>query len=332
MLHFALFAALLFTQASWASNFTKCHEDVKQAYKYVDGKHLYYTKYGWIFFSKEQDDRYETIQSQLGLYHFSNDDKRKPLKILKRHPKVVASITKNTLSKNRITNEGLALDRLALLEKYAHTGSAVFGACCTLRGFVSDNGVVTSEYLFRALEHKGSFATAGISFESIKGKIIVTEINPFFEFNPFKVGDEILFFDGKKRSFDTLAKEILFSKIGSKHFFKVKRKGQLEGIKIFFKERLGGGIVADTYLEHLGFSFSHDLKILAIDKKSEAAKWGLKVGDRLYSLNNTLVESDSHLRKLLQQPLEKNMRIMFERNGLAFNTYFSSDHKLTLQK
>jgi hypothetical protein len=325
--------SLFITASLNASNFKKCHQDVKKSYKFSQGKHLYHTRYGWLFFSDKPEKNYISYEPLLGLYILSPKDAHAQLKMLNRHPKDVAVLTNKTFEKKRIINEGLGIDRLALLDHSTYTGTALFGACCTLRAFAVGNELVTSDYLLHYLRNKQAFATAGIRFEKIKGKIIVVDVNPFFEFNPFKVGDEIIYFNGKKRSMDSLAKEILFSKVGSKHFFKVKRNGKLEGLSLYFKKRLGGGVLADTYLEHFGFRFNRDMKIVFIEKGSLASIRGLKAGDKLISLNNEVVLDDASLRKVVQKPFKKEqLRLLFERHGLAFNIYFPTKQMLTLQK
>ncbi len=331
------FAYILITlnifTALHADEFSHCFSQVKKSYQYSQSKHLYHTKYGWVLFSPTFVDSALRNEPLLGLYIMDESKGGQRLKMLNRHPKDVAAITSTTVLKNRIVNEGLNLDRLAILKKKSYKGLALFGACCTLRGFVADEGVVTSEMMLRFLRDHERFATAGVRLAKVKGKTVVESVNPFFASNPFRVGDEILFFDGKKRSFDTLSKEILFAKVGSKHNFRVKRNGSSEGLQVYLKERLGGGVLAETYLEQYGLRMNSNLEIVVIDDKSVANTLGLMVGDALKAIDNSVVSSDRSVRALFAKGRPaKSMRLLIERHGLQFSVYFPKDIMLTLDK
>ena len=328
-----LFITLNLFTTLYADEFAHCFTQVKQSYKYSQSKHLYHTKYGWILFSPTFVDDALRSEPLLGLYLMDESKGGQRLKMLDRHPNDVAAITSITVLKNHIVNEGLNLDHLAVLKKKSYKGLGLFGACCTLRGFVADEGVVTSEMMLHFLRDNKRFATAGIRLEKIKGKTLVQSVNPFFASNPFRVGDEILYFDGKKRSFDTLTKEILFAKVGSKHQFRVKRNGSSEGLQIYLKKRLGGGVLAETYLEQYGLRMDSNLNIVVIDDKSVASSLGLMVGDTLKSIDNKVVSSDSSVRALFAKGRPtKLMRLLIERKGLQFSVYFPKDIMLTLDK
>ncbi len=316
-----------------ADDYANCRLEVEKSYKFFQGKHSYQTPFGWLLFSKEPIENYQRSEPLLGLYLLNEKQKKAALKVLKRHPKNVAAITKAAFAKNRIVNEGLGLDRLAVLKEPSFEGTALFGACCTLRGFVTPYGVVTSDYLLRFLKQKKPFATAGIRLKEIKGKIIVAEVNPFFASNPFVKGDEILFMDGKGHTLATLTNSILFSKVGSKHAFRIKRQGLERGVQIYLKERLGGGVLAETYIEQYGFRFNRDLEIVFIDNKSIAYQLGLKTGDTLRSINNISVKSDKDVRDFFIQGIpDQKLRLLFERSGLQFNAYIPNNIMLTLHK
>jgi hypothetical protein len=329
----SLLLLLNFFSNLWADDFANCRKEVKKSYKFSQGHHHYKSRYGWLLFSEKPIKNYLRSEPLLGLYLLSEPQKNKALKVIQRHPQEVASITQAAFQKNRIIYEGLGLDELALLKEPSYKGTAVFGACCTIRGFVTSFGVVTSDYMLRFLEDKKPFATAGMRIKKQKGKIVVTEINPFFESNPFKVGDQILYMDGKKHSLASLTRKILFSKVGSKHYFRVKRQGTEVGLQIFLKERLGGGVLGETYLEQYGLRVNPHLEIISIDKGSFVQKMGLKTGDVLKSLNNQNVNSDKELRSLLLKGIpEGKMRLLFQRNGLQFSIFVPNNIMLTLDK
>ena len=326
----SLYLFLAFITLAYAADFNHCHQEVKKSYKFSQGSHYYHTTYGWLVHSKKPVKDFAFSEPLLGLYLLKKD-KLPKLKILNRYPNDVASISFEAKLPNRLLNEGLGIDRLARLKYKSFEGAGIFGACCTLRGINTLEGVVTSDYILRFIRDKKRFASAGVRFKIMNGKIVVAAINPFFASNPFKVGDEILYFDGYKLSLETLTKRILFSTVGSKHFFRVKRKGKMVKVAIFFKERLGGAILADTYLEHYGFQFNPNLEIVSVRKNSIVGKLGLLPGDRLTSINNISVKNDEDIRALLSQGIQKEtMRLLLERKGLQFNIYLPSNIMLTL--
>jgi len=332
VLRLALLLLLLnFSPLLFAANFDNCHKDVKKSYKFSQNRHFYHTKFGWLVYSKEPLKTFDRSEPLLGLYLFNDKDKKHQLKVLNRYPKDVASISFETKKTNRIVNEGLGIDTLAELKHKSFSGAGIFGSCCTLRGINTDNGVVTSDYILRFLKDKKRFASAGVRLHLVKGKIKIAAVNPFFASNPFKKGDEIIYFDGYKLSLEKLTKRILFSKIGSKHYFRIKRNGKDLKVAIFFKERLGGAILADTYLEHYGFQFDTNLRIVSVRKNSIVGKLGLLSGDRLKSINNVSVKDDASVRALLAKAVKtEKMRLLIERDGLQFNIYLPSNIMLTL--
>lgn len=334
MLRFAFLLILSsFIAVVYANDFNHCHQEVKKSYKFSQDRHYYHTKYGWLVFSTKHMMGATRSEPLLGLYLFKDKEDRGFLKVLKKHPKEVAAITAKSMKRNRILNEGLGIDRLAALKYKSFQGAGIFGSCCTLRGINSDLGVVTSDYIFHFLKNKKRFATAGIRVSDIDGKLIVTDINPFFASNPFKKGDEILYFDGYKYSLESLTRKILFSSVGSKHYFRIKRNGSMLKKGIFLKERLGGAILADTYLEHYGFQFDTNLVMVSVRPKSIVGKLGLLPGDILKSINNTLVKNDTDIRTFLNKGLKtETMRLIIERDGLQFTIYLPSNIMLTLQK
>lgn len=326
-----VFLTLLTT--SFASDFNHCHQEVKKSYKFSHDNHYYKTKYGWLVFSNKQVDGFIRSEPLLGLYLLKDTSKKQSIKVLNKYPKDVATISFETMKRNRIINEGLGIDILAKLKYESFQGAGIFGACCTLRGINTNLGAVTSDYILRFLRDKKRFASAGMRLSKIKGKLIVTDVNPFFASNPFKKGDEILYFDGYKYSLKSLTKKILFSKVGSKHYFRIKRKGSMVKIAIFFKERLGGAILADTYLEHYGFQFDTKLDIVSVRKDSIVGKLGLLPGDRLKAINNIQMKHDSDIRGFLDKAIKtEKMRLLMQRDGLQFNIYLPSNIMLTLQK
>ena len=319
------------TTSFYASDFDHCHQEVKKSYKFSQNRHYYKTPYGWLVFSNKHLDGFLRSEPLLGLYLFKDKTDKQVIKVLNRYPKDVAAISPASMKRNRIMNEGLGIDRLALLKEKSFQGAGIFGACCTLRGINSGLGVVTSDYILHFLRDKKRFATAGMRVSEIDGKLIVTAVNPFFAYNPFKKGDEILYFDGYKYSLETLTRKILFSSVGSKHYFRIKRKGSMVKVNTIFKERLGGAILADTYLEHYGFQFDTNLEVVSVRKESVVGKLALLPGDILKAINNIQMKSDSDIRAFLNRGIKtEKMRLLIERDGLQFNIYLPSNIMLTL--
>ncbi|WP_457747397.1 DUF7488 domain-containing protein [Sulfurimonas sp.] len=227
------------------------------------------------------------------------------------------------LVNNKVSYEGeftqnqIGLNRLAHYSEALIYPALVTSSCCSLEGIVTQRGIIQKEYLKRFVTSKNTqYGDIGIRLKNDNNAVIVTDIDPYFANNPFKQGDCIVKFDGKKVSrASVLMRTILFSKIGTKHKVKVKRAKKYFTFLLTTAKRYGGGDLSDTFLESQGVFFSRDLSLVEI--KKHFREYGLKKGDRLLQINNTKVKNQKELQIYIQKNPNYS-KLLFERNHFQF--------------
>ncbi|MEA3331586.1 MAG: PDZ domain-containing protein [Campylobacterota bacterium] len=228
-----------------------------------------------------------------------------------------AGVDKKMAIEGKILKRQVGLNSFAKYSEPLFVPSLLLTSCCSLEGIVTSKGIIEKEYIDRFVNvKKVSYADIGIRVEDKNKDIVVNAINPYMKGNPFKLGDFILEFDGKKvKTSAVLMRKILFSKIGSIHKVKVKRGRKVLTLKVKGKKRYGGGYLSDTFLEFLGLSFDKNLYIVKIEKKAE--KYGLKLGDRLLQINQTDIFNEEDIIKTILQT-KNSSNLLLQRDGFQF--------------
>ena len=149
-----------------------------------------------------------------------------------------------------------------------------------------------------------------------KKLVIVKSSNPFMNNNPFKKDDCILALDDKiVKDSASFMRDILFSKIGSKHKVKIKRGSKTLIFNVTSQKRFGGGYLSDTFLEFLGISFDKNLFITKIEKKAEM--YELIVGDKLLQINGETIKTEQDILDKLANSKESSS-LLFQRRQFQF--------------
>ena len=73
--------------------------------------------------------------------------------------------------------------------------------------------------------------------------------------------------------------------------------------------------MSDTFLELFGLSFDKDLKIVTLTK--QAAKYGIKIGDRLISVEGIDIKKEQDILDVLNDT-KKSINLLFQRGGFQF--------------
>jgi hypothetical protein len=231
----------------------------------------------------------------------------------------LASITQHNYIAGEIQDLQCGLDRLGTFSKPITTPSLITDNCCVLSGIATENGIIDTHYLkhFLAFKQKRMrYGDAGIRLIEQNTHIIVSRVDPFFNEQSFKMGDEIVAFDHKKvRSVCELRRWILFAKVGSVHHFSIKRDGNILSKKIKIQERLGGGLLSDTFLERFGLHLDKQLCITHMSLKS--VEMELDKGDCLIQLNYHDVYKAADIQKWVQKSDHDNA-LLFERRDFQF--------------
>lgn len=217
----------------------------------------------------------------------------------------------------KIISSQIGINKLALYSKKAFTPALFINSCCSLEGIVTPLGIIEKDYLKRFINNKSAdYSDIGIRVRDEKKLVLVNSIDPFMKNNNFKKGDCILQLDDTDvKNSSVFMKKILFSNIGSNHRIKIKRDSKIISFKMKTKKRYGGGYISDTYLEQKGIFFDKNLIVTKI--KNGYKDYGLKVGDKLLKVNNTIVKTQEKVRESISD-FNKYSSLLFERNDFQF--------------
>ncbi|MDX1294719.1 MAG: PDZ domain-containing protein [Sulfurimonadaceae bacterium] len=210
------------------------------------------------------------------------------------------------------------LNRLGRFEHPLADPAIITDACCILEGIITKEGIIEKAYIRHFLESEGAVAygDAGFRLQEDKKRAIVESTNPFMAGNPFRKGDQIIAYDGEKvKSAAWLMQKILLSSPGSPLAFTYMRQGNKYTTDTVLQERLGGGMLSDTYLEHAGIFFDREMTVTSLDEGR--APMGLAVGDKLLQVNTDMIAFDDEVRMACTKQEEK-ISLLFERNGFQF--------------
>ncbi len=280
-----------------------------------------------LFFSRRFQKGYIKRDPFLGLYLFHS---KKRVNFVKFYPfaqvkNEVGIIGKDKFAKAKIVALSNGLDSFAKVNKNLKQNRLVTCVCCRVFGLsVGGKNFIDSDFILRFLKHKRvEYADMGVKFAQKGLKIFTKEINPFFRNLRLKVGDEIIFVDGKKfKNISNLNKYILFSKVGKviKVVYKRGKHTYRQNIKL--RRKLFGGLIRQTYLRYIGLVVGNDLKIHYVIKNSLAYRLGLKKGDKLLKINDKLIYSYKNIQKVLSKIKKREIYLLFSRDDFQFFVYF----------
>jgi len=228
-----------------------------------------------------------------------------------------AVVTQNGSCEGKFLSRQIGLNIFANYGAKLTTPAIIMSSCCWLEGLVTKRGVIQKNYLRHFLKSKNTFyGDIGIRVEQNTKSVSVLAIDPFVKSNPFKKGDTIFSFDGKKvRNAAWLMEHILFSNLGSKHHVKVKRAGKILTFSVTTQKRYGGGFVSDTFLESRGLYFDQQLRLTKVS--GFLKNYGLKNRDRLIQVNGVSVKNQKELRENIEN-FKNYSSLLFERDGFEF--------------
>jgi len=228
-----------------------------------------------------------------------------------------AVVTKSGAVEGRIVHNQVGLNSLASFSEKYKVPALLTSSCCALEGIVTSKGIIQKEYVYRFLSNQRSeYSDIGIRVKNKSGEVVVVARDPYMVNNPFKKGDKILSYDGKKvNAASVFMRELLFSKVGSKHKLKIQRDKEILEFSVVTFRRYGGGHLSDTFLESKGLYFDDKLGIVKLSQEFKV--YGLHVGDRLISVNGVLVKTQEQLRKYIED-FNDYSSLLFERNDFQF--------------
>lgn len=208
----------------------------------------------------------------------------------------MASVDKQMATEGALKLEQVGLNSLGTFSEAIFAPSLLLSSCCNIEGLVTPSGIIQKEYVDHFINSKNRYyGDIGIRVIDDSNLIIIKYVDPFEKAMKFKKGDCITHINGKKvDSASYLMKEILFSKLDISLKVNIIRDGEKIVIDTKVKQRFGGGVLSDTFLEQSGLYLNDDLTISIVGKKYK--NYGLHVGDKLLQVNGEQVNTIEDIR------------------------------------
>ena len=292
---------------------------------------------------------YVKFDPYLGLYLVASDAKLEPVKMsddnaTKKSDWVSVTRDLNATVYGHVKAQAQALGELDVLTFDVNGTGAVLSPCCKLRGIaVGGDKFVPSRYLRHFAAYKDVYyGDVGAVFEEKDGKLYVKSVDPLGRGAALMAGDEILSVNGEKfESLRELNERILFAKKGERLKFEIKRgdevlkfgvavsddaakKEQKAPMKADKKaaasdakpQSMPQSSDAASVQKLYGMTFDEKLTVKSVDANSGAAKFGVRVGDKLIQVGQKAVSSRKEALSLLAKGGGQNL--LFRRNGFDF--------------
>ena len=292
---------------------------------------------------------YVKFDPYLGLYLVASDAKLEPMKMsddnaTKKSDWVSVTHDLNATVYGHVKAQAQALGELDVLTFDVNGTGAVLSPCCKLRGIaVGGDKFVPSRYLRHFAAYKDVYyGDVGAVFEEKDGKFYVKSVDPLGRGAALMAGDEILSVNGEKfESLRELNERILFAKKGERLKFEIKRgdevlrfgvavsddaakKEQKASMKADKKaaasdakpQSIPQSSDAASVQKLYGITFDEKLTVKSVDANSGAAKFGVRVGDKLMQVGQKTVSSRKEALGLLAKGGGQNL--LFRRNGFDF--------------
>ena len=292
---------------------------------------------------------YVKFDPYLGLYLVASDAKLEPVKMsddnaTKKSDWVSVTHDLNATVYGHVKAQAQALGELDALTFDVNGTGAVLNPCCKLRGIaVGGDKFVPSRYLRHFAAYKDVYyGDVGAVFEERDGKLYVKSVDPLGRGAALMVGDEILSVNGAKfESLRELNERILFAKKGERLKFEIKRgdevlkfgvavsddaakKEQKAPMKADKKaaasdakpQSIPQSSDAASVQKLYGMTFDEKLTVKSVDANSGAAKFGVRVGDKLIQVGQKTVSNRKEALSLLAKSGGQNL--LFRRNGFDF--------------
>lgn len=290
---------------------------------------------------------YVKFDPYLGLYLVASDAKLEPMKMAddnttKKSDWVSITRDLNATVYGHVKAQAQALGELDVLTFDVNGTGAVLSPCCKLRGIaVGGDKFVPSRYLRHFAAYKDVYyGDVGAVFEERDGRLYVKGVDPLGRGAALMAGDEILSVNGEKmQSLRELNERILFAAKGERLKFEIKRGEDVvkfsvavsdevkkeqkaapktdENItKIAPKPQPAPNTDASSVRKLYGLTFDEKLRVKSVDGELDAARFGLRVGDKLIQVGAKVVKNRKEALALIAK--NRGQRLLFRRDGFDF--------------
>nr|WP_314471125.1 PDZ domain-containing protein [uncultured Campylobacter sp.] len=292
---------------------------------------------------------YVKFDPYLGLYLVASDAKLEPMKMADDNAtkksdwvSVTRDLNATVYGHVKAQAQAQALGELDVLTFDVNGTGAVLSPCCKLRGIaVGGDKFVPSRYLRHFAAYKDVYyGDVGAVFEERDSKLYVKSVDPLGRGAVLMAGDEILSVNGEKmQSLRELNERILFAKKGERLKFEIRRGEDVvkfsvavsdevkkeqktvpktdENItKIAPKPQPAPNTDASRVQKLYGLTFDEKLRVKSVDGESDAARFGLRVGDKLIQVGAKIVKNRKEALALIAK--NRGQRLLFRRDGFDF--------------
>ena len=272
---------------------------------------------------------YVKFDPYLGLYLVASDAKLEP-----------AKMTEDNATKK---SDWVSVTRDLNATVYGHVKAQAqtLGELDALTFDVGGDKFVPSRYLRHFAAYKDVYyGDVGAVFEERDGRLYVKGVDPLGRGAALMAGDEILSVNGEKmQSLRELNERILFAKKGERLKFEIRRGEDVvkfsaavsdevkkeqktapktdENItKIAPKPQPARNTDASNVRKLYGLTFDEKLRVKSVDGESDAARFGLRVGDKLIQVGAKIVKNRKEALALIAK--NRGQRLLFRRDGFDF--------------
>ena len=290
---------------------------------------------------------YVKFDPYLGLYLVASDAKLEPVRMsddnaTKKSDWVSVTRDLNATVYGHVKAQAQALGELDVLTFDVNGTGAVLSPCCKLRGIaVGGDKFVPSRYLRHFAAYKDVYyGDVGAVFEERDGRLYVKGVDPLGRGAALMAGDEILSVNGEKmQSLRELNERILFAAKGERLKFEIRRGEDVvkfsvavsdevkkeqktapktdENItKIAPKSQPAPNTDTSSVRKLYGLTFDEKLRVKSVDGESDAARFGLRVGDKLIQVGAKVVKNRKEALALITK--NRGQRLLFRRDGFDF--------------
>jgi len=312
-----------------SADFTHCLTYYKNATAFINNTPIYSISYNnksyLVAFSKTSLNSPRIIKTDpfLGLYLFEGKTllsyTLKPLdNFSKTRP--IAALNGEQYVRGEILNTEKGIFDRGIFSKPLPKHSVISNICYQIYGITAEsNTFIPKKLIERFLSSKGSiYGDIGVR---VSPSLVVEQIDPFFNNNPFLPNDKILAINNVSLNniadFEWIVANV---NVGSQTKVQVIREGKKLTFNINVDKRYGGGLIQDTFLGRYGVMLDKNLKIISMSKQLPFVLSQLSVGDQIIWIDKTPIKTDDnfqHFRSLLSKAkLKGNIELLILHMGV----------------
>lgn len=212
------------------------------------------------------------------------------------------------------------------LDKPVISGAVLCAPCYAVMGIGVLGRVVESDFVLHFLHSdQKEFFWGDLGFRLFENSNKIEFVDFSHANNQFKPADQVLSINDQNfTNTQELEQAILLLAPESTAKLTLIRDGKKITVETKVARRLGGGILADTFLESLGWRFDTSLYVNSIEKNSFVGSKNVKISDKLIEINGVSVKSSRDIKTELAKPAEK-VKLLLERDGFQFFVVIDKD-------